>query len=101
MATGALGRTRVRRDMTLSAFDETKASFKSTEFWAMAILIVAVLVASAISDSLGDVRAWTLVSAIGIGYMLSRGLAKAGSIYTGHEDVLGGGDPIRGIDHDR
>jgi hypothetical protein len=47
--------------------DETKASFKTTEFWAMAAVIAAILIASAVSDSLGDVRAWTLVAAVAIG----------------------------------
>lgn len=68
--------------------DETKHSLKTTEFWAMAGLMVAILVASAISDSLGDVRAWTLVAAVGIGYMISRGLAKSGTKYAGSEDPL-------------
>jgi hypothetical protein len=68
--------------------DETKHSLKTTEFWAMAGLIVAILAASAISDSLDDVRAWTLVAAIGIGYMISRGLAKSGTKYAGGEDPL-------------
>ena len=80
------------------AMDETKMSLKTTEFWAMVAVIAAVLVAAAVSDSLGDVRAWTLVSAVAIGYMLSRGLAKSGTRYTGGEDLLGGGDPVRGID---
>jgi hypothetical protein len=66
--------------------DETKASLKTTEFWAMAGLVVAILIATAVSDSLNDVRAWTLVAAIGIGYMVSRGLAKSGAKYTGGED---------------
>ena len=68
--------------------DETKNSLKTTEFWAMAGLIVAILAASAISDSLDDVRAWTLVAAVGIGYMISRGLAKSGTKYAGGEDPL-------------
>jgi hypothetical protein len=59
--------------------DETKAAFKTTEFAAMVVVIVAILVATAVSDSLDDVRAWTLVAAVAIGYMLSRGLAKSGS----------------------
>jgi hypothetical protein len=69
-------------------FDETKLSLKTTEFWAMAGIIVAILIASAVSDSLGDVRAWTLVAAVGIGYMISRGLAKSGTKYAGGEDPL-------------
>ena len=62
--------------------DETKPSFLTTEFYAMVGLIVALLIAAKVSDSLDDVRAWTLISAIGIGYMLSRGLAKSGSTHT-------------------
>jgi hypothetical protein len=61
------------------AGDETKLSLKTTEFWAMVGVIAAILIASAVSDSLGDVRAWTLVAAVAIGYMVSRGLAKSGS----------------------
>ena len=66
--------------------DETKLSLKTTEFWAMIAVIAAILIASAVSDSLGDVRAWTLVAAVAIGYMVSRGLAKSGSHYHGDED---------------
>jgi hypothetical protein len=72
-------------------FDETKLSLKTTEFWAMVGLIAAILIASAVSDSLNDVRAWTLVAAVGIGYMISRGLAKSGSKYAGGEDPLNQG----------
>jgi hypothetical protein len=63
-------------------FDETKHSFMTTEFWAMGGVIAAILIATAVSDSLNDVRAWTLVAAVAIGYMLSRGLAKSGSAST-------------------
>ena len=68
--------------------DETKHSLKTTEFWAMGGVIGAILIASYVSDSLGDVRAWTLVAAVAIGYMISRGLAKAGTKYAGDEDPL-------------
>lgn len=68
------------------AHDETKASFLTTEFYAMVGVIVALLVAAKVSDSLGDVRAWTLVSAVAIGYMLSRGLAKSGSTHISTDD---------------
>jgi hypothetical protein len=66
--------------------DETKLSFKTTEFWAMVGVIAAILIATAVSDSLNDVRAWTLVAAVAIGYMISRGLAKSGTKYSGDED---------------
>jgi hypothetical protein len=68
--------------------DETKLSFKTTEFWAMGGVIAAVLIAAAVYDSLGDVRAWTLVTAVAAAYIISRGLAKSGSRYSGGEDPL-------------
>jgi hypothetical protein len=68
--------------------DHTKPSYKTTEFWAMLGVIAAILIASAVSDSLGDVRAWTLVAAVAIGYMVSRGLAKSGTKYVGAEESL-------------
>jgi hypothetical protein len=68
--------------------DETKHALKTTEFMAMVGVIAAILIATWVSDSLNDVRAWTLVAAVAIGYMLSRGLAKSGSKYAGSEDPL-------------
>ena len=80
-----------RRSNTVSSkarrtTDETKNAFKTTEFFAMVGIIGAILIASAVSDSFGDRRAWTLVAAVAIGYMISRGLAKSGTKYVGGED---------------
>jgi hypothetical protein len=72
--------------------DETKNAFKTTEFFAMVGIIGAILIASAVSDSFGDRRAWTLVAAVAIGYMISRGLAKSGTKYVGGEDALSRND---------
>jgi hypothetical protein len=80
-ASASFGETRLTHD-------ETKNALKTTEFVAMAGVIAAILVATWVSDSLNDVRAWTLVAAVAIGYMISRGLAKSGSRYTGGEDPL-------------
>ena len=80
-------RTSAASSVTRRTSDETKHSLKTTEFWAMAGVILAILIASAVSDSLGDVRAWTLVAAVAIGYMISRGLAKSGTKYAGEEPV--------------
>ena len=77
--------TRLIGDETRPIGDETKLSLKTTEFWAMAAVNAAILIAAYVSDSLDDVRAWTLVAAVSIGYMISRGLAKAGSKYVGGE----------------
>ena len=68
--------------------DETKNAFKTTEFFAMVAVNAAILIAAWVSDSLNDVRAWTLVAAVATGYILSRGLAKSGSKYLGAEDPL-------------
>ena len=59
--------------------DETKWSLLTTEFWAMAIVIAAILIASAVSDTFGDRRAWLYVAIVATGYIVSRGLAKAGT----------------------
>jgi hypothetical protein len=61
--------------------DETKWALLTTEFWAMVVLIVAILIAAAMSDTFDDRRAWLLVTVVGTGYIVSRGIAKAG---TGH-----------------
>jgi hypothetical protein len=75
-------------DRTTGAHDETKWAPLTTEFWAMVVLIIAILIASAVSDTLNDVRAWTLVTVIGAAYIVSRGIAKAG---TDHAPFSGSG----------
>ena len=82
----SFGETQVARG------DETKNALKTTEFFAMVGVIAAILIATWVSDSLNDVRAWTLVAAVAIGYMVSRGLAKSGSKYVGGEDPLNRND---------
>ena len=72
--------------------DETKNALKTTEFVAMVGVIAAILIATWVSDSLDDVRAWTLVAAVAIGYMISRGLAKSGTKYVGGEEPLSRND---------
>ena len=61
------------------AHDETKWAPLTTEFWAMVILMAALLIAAAVSDSFEDRRAWLLVTVIGAAYIVSRGIAKAGT----------------------
>lgn len=78
----------VSRRVSSQTGDETKLSLKTTEFWAMGGVIAAILIAAAVSDSLDDVRAWTLVTVVAAAYILSRGLAKAGSRYSGGDDPL-------------
>ena len=70
---------RVRRLTT-----ETKASFKTTEFFAFLAVAIGVLVAAAVVDEtnaggFGAKQAWLYVTILTVGYMVSRGLAKSGS----------------------
>ena len=71
---------------------ETKSSFKTTEFIAYVVAVVGVLIASFVvstTDAHEDYfradRAWFYVVLLTIGYMVSRGLAKAGSRH--HDDA--------------
>jgi len=72
---------------------ETKQAFKTTEFWAMVAVVLGILIASALigegdgntgggddpTDAFPAVRAWLYVAITASAYMVSRGLAKAGS----------------------
>jgi hypothetical protein len=61
---------------------ETKASYKTTELIAYVVAVIAVLIASAVADAdtdFGAKTAFLYITALTIGYMLSRGLAKSGS----------------------
>jgi len=65
-------------ERTSGLHDESKWALLTTEFWAMVLVIVAILIATAVSDSLNDTRGWLLVTIVATGYIVSRGLAKAG-----------------------
>jgi hypothetical protein len=70
---------------------ETKASFKTTEFIAFVVVLVGILIAAAVVDEadaggLGAKQAWLYVTVLTVGYMVSRGLAKAGSRQPYDED---------------
>jgi hypothetical protein len=65
-------------ERTAGLHDESKWALLTTEFWAMVLVIVAILIATAVSDSLNDTRGWLFVTIIATGYIVSRGLAKAG-----------------------
>ena len=107
MATDALRSTRTasRSGVIARLTTETKHALKTTEFWAMVAIVVGILVASAIVgqgdgngngnvDAFPAVRAWLYVAIVAVGYMVSRGLAKAGSRepYWADESDLPGGD---------
>jgi len=65
---------------------ETKASFKTTEFFAYLAVLFGILVSAAVIKGTGsnvDVfkadQAWLYATILTAGYMISRGLAKSGS----------------------
>jgi hypothetical protein len=63
---------------------ETKAAFKTTEFFAFLAVLTGILVSAAMVDEnnaggFGAKQAWLYATILTVGYMVSRGLAKAGS----------------------
>jgi hypothetical protein len=78
------GDVRTRPDRPVHDFRETKPSFMTTEFWAMIAGLVAIIVIynAAADASFNLWRAMVVGTAVGVGYLVSRGLAKAGS----HDD---------------
>jgi hypothetical protein len=80
-----------RTDHTRRLATETKASFKTTEFFAFVAMVIGVLIAAAVVDQadaggLGAKQAWLYVTILTVGYMVSRGLAKSGSHQPYDED---------------
>ena len=75
------------RDSAIVRREETKVSFLTTEFWAMVASIAAILFASNQADNFEAERAWTLVAAVVVGYMVSRGLAKSGSAHRDRDNA--------------
>jgi hypothetical protein len=83
--TGGAERSRIGVARRLST--ETKAAFKTTEFWAMVGVVVGILVAAAAikggdtggTDEFIARQAWLYVAIVASAYMIGRGLAKSGS----------------------
>ncbi|MCK6079036.1 hypothetical protein KZX37_00215 [Microbacterium sp. EYE_5] len=69
---------------------ETKSAFKATEFYAWLVVSIAILIAAAVTDNgedgqgFGADHAWQYVAIVTAAYIVSRGIAKAGT--RGHED---------------
>ena len=58
---------------------ETKPFFLTSEFVAAALVVAGIAITAAASEAFGAWRAWILISAVTIGYLLSRGIAKSGT----------------------
>ena len=66
-------------DRLTGIHDETRWGVLTGEFWTMVAAIVATLIAAAVADNFDAHSAWWIVGMIATGYIVSRGLAKAGS----------------------
>ena len=87
------GRTDTRRDTPRRVVGgglsrlatETKAAFKTTEFYAYLVTFALILIAGAQIKEKNNVdvfradKVWLYVTILTVGYMIARGLAKAGS----------------------
>ena len=61
-------------------FTETKAGFKTTEFMLAIIAIAGIMIATYVVDAdLGANEGWRYATWVAVAYLLSRGLAKAGT----------------------
>ena len=87
----AVGTSAARRLAT-----ETKAAFKTTEFWSFVAVVAGILVSAALikggdtegTDEFIARQAWLYVAIVASAYFISRGLAKSGSRepYTDRDD---------------
>lgn len=59
-------------------FTETKSAWKTTELLTFVLAAAGIAIATWQSDELDATRGWTLLTALAIGYMVARGIAKAG-----------------------
>ena len=70
---------------------ETKPFFLTSEFVGAVLAIIGIAMTAAASDAFGAWRAWILITAVVVGYMVSRGIAKSGT--RSHSD-----DPRENLD---
>jgi hypothetical protein len=79
---GSVGQRAERAGVRLTGRrDETKWAPLTTEFWAMIGVIGVTLIAAAVADNFDAPRAWLIVGIVATGYIVSRGLAKAGNAH--------------------
>jgi hypothetical protein len=80
-ATDNTGVPQVHRATDRERSTETKSAYKTTELIVYVLAVLGVLIASALvtDASFGADHAWRYVTYLTVGYLISRGLAKAGS----------------------
>ena len=99
--------TRYGRDNSVVRRPETKAFLLTSEFWVAVVGAAAVLFAGYVLDDIAETTGWRFATWIAIAYIVSRGIAKAGSqrdyqLDPRHADVdLRDDDRSRGDDRSR
>jgi hypothetical protein len=58
---------------------ETKPFFLTSEFFGALVAIAGIAITAASSEAFGAWRAWILITAITVAYLVSRGIAKSGT----------------------
>jgi hypothetical protein len=80
---------------------ETKPFFLTSEFAIALIVAIGIAITAASDTSFGAWRAWVLITAIAVGYLLSRGIAKSGTksnSWDPREELLAKARPNDGAD---
>jgi len=78
--------TRPRQERGFFISTEARHGFTTTEFWLTVIGVAALVILAYNSDELGVRWGMGMATAVLLGYVLSRGLAKAGSSETQRRD---------------
>ncbi len=73
------GAPQVHRATDRERSTETKSAYKTTELIVYVVAVAAILIAGLIVDGFNATETWRYFTYLTIGYMISRGLAKAGS----------------------
>ena len=76
-AGSAVGRSGARAPASVRRLTETKAFYKTSEFIVMVAAVVGVAIA--LNKNLRAWHGWLLITVLASAYMLSRGIAKAGT----------------------
>jgi hypothetical protein len=78
---GTMGTTQPRVERTAGRVNtaETKPAFKTTELLFYILAVAGVLIAAKIEVGFKAEQAWLYITLLTFGYMISRGIAKAGS----------------------
>jgi len=91
------GASAARNSLARRLTTETKASFKTSEFFTMLAVVAGILICAAAikggdngTDEFIARHAWLYVSIVTGAYMISRGLAKSGSREPYNDDSDGG-----------